>query len=93
MLHSDKKRETRKRTSEYNRKESFLQKDFSHIKNKHNHSPIQKGNIMRTVLFAYYFNSEAKHEALYEKQSLDFMRSYKMRRKRKTVSDIEEGLV
>ena len=48
---------------------------------------------MRTVLFAYFFNNELKHEALYEKQSLDFMRSYKMGRKRKTVSDIEEGLV
>ena len=47
---------------------------------------------MRTVLFAYYLNSERKYEALYEKQSLDFMRSYKMRRKRKTVSDIEEDL-
>lgn len=44
---------------------------------------------MRTVLFAYYLNSEAKYEALYNEQSFDFMRSYKMGRKRKTVSDIE----
>ena len=69
----------------------FYQKESLH-KSKIKPLTIQKGIIMRTVLFAYYLNSEAKQEALYEKQSLDFMRSYKMGRKRKTVSDIEEDL-
>ena len=59
---------------------------------EYTHPKIQKGKTMRTVLFAYYLNSERKHEALYAKQSLDFMRSYKMGRKRKTVSEIEEDL-
>ena len=60
--------------------------EFTHLK-------IQKGKIMRTVLFAYYLNSEQKHEALYTEQSLDFMCSYKIRKKRKTVSDVEGCLV
>lgn len=50
---------------------------------------IQKGKIMRTVLFAYYLNNERKHEALVVEQSLDFMCSYKIRKKRRTVSDVE----
>lgn len=54
---------------------------------------IQKGKIMRTVLFAYYLNNERKHEALYTEQRLDFMRSYKIRKRRKTVSDVEGCLV
>ena len=54
---------------------------------------IQKGKIMRTVLFAYYLNNERKHEALYTEQRLDFMRSYKIRKWRKTVSDVEGCLV
>ena len=54
---------------------------------------IQKGKIMRTVLFAYYLNNEQKHEALYTEQRLDFMRSYKIRKRRKTVSDVEGCLV
>lgn len=45
---------------------------------------------MRTVLFAYYLNNEQKHEALYTEQRLDFMRSYKIRKRRKTVSDVED---
>ena len=56
-------------------------------------SKIQKGKIMRTVLFAYYLNNEQKHEALYTEQRLDFMRSYKIRKRRKTVSDVEGCLV
>lgn len=54
---------------------------------------IQKGKIMRTVLFAYYLNNERKHEALYTEQRLDFMRSYKIRKRRKTVSDVKGCLV
>lgn len=54
------------------------------------HLKIQKGKIMRTVLFAYYLNNERKHEALYTEQRLDFMRSYKIRKRRKTVSDVED---
>ena len=50
---------------------------------------IQKGKIMRTVLFANYLNNEYKHEALVNEQSLDFMRSYKIREKRRTVTDFE----
>ena len=57
------------------------------------HLKIQKGKIMRTVLFAYYLNNERKHEALYIEQRLDFMRSYKIRKRRKTVSDVEGCLV
>ena len=57
------------------------------------HPKIQKGKIMRTVLFAYYLNNEQKHEALYTEQRLDFMRSYKIRKRRKTVSDVEGCLV
>ena len=52
-------------------------------------TPIQKGKIMRTVLFANYLNNERKHEALVIEQSLDFMCSYKIREKRKTVSDVK----
>lgn len=52
-------------------------------------SRSRKEEIMRTVLFAYYLNSERKHEALYTEQRLDFMRSYKIRKRRKTVSDVE----
>lgn len=44
---------------------------------------------MRTVLFANYLNNEYKHEALVSEQSLDFMRSYKIREKRRTVTDFE----
>lgn len=56
-------------------------------------SRSRKEKIMRTVLFAYYLNNERKHEALYTEQRLDFMRSYKIRKRRKTVSDVEGCLV
>ena len=57
--------------------------------NRNTLTQIQKGKIMRTVLFANYLNNEYKHEALVSEQSLDFMRSYKIREKRRTVTDFE----
>lgn len=47
---------------------------------------------MRTVIFAYYHHSESYYEALHEskEQSLDLMRSYKVKPKRITVCDLDE---
>ncbi len=45
---------------------------------------------MRTVLIVNYFNNEYKHEALIMKQSLDFVYSYKIKEKRRTVNDFGE---
>lgn len=52
----------------------------------------ERKRIMKTVNFAYYLKSERYSKALFieEEQSLDFMRSYKVRKKQMTVCDIEE---
>lgn len=106
MLHSDKKRAKESGSREYTPHGNIFSK-HSHatiaLKQAKNacaktetettHPKIQKGKIMRTVLFAYYLNNEQKHEALYTEQRLDFMRSYKIRKRRKTVSDVEGCLV
>ena len=45
--------------------------------------------IFKTDIDNNYLNNEYKHEALVNEQSLDFMRSYKIREKRRTVTDFE----
>ena len=104
MLHSKKKIKMKADQREYTPHGNIFSK-HSHAtialaqaknacaKTKTTHPKIQKGKIMRTVLFAYYLNNERKHEALYTEQRLDFMRSYKIRKRRKTVSDVEGCLV
>lgn len=106
MLHSKKKIKKKADQREYTPHGNFFKtfpcnQRFGTNKNRlrqnKNQKPLtprsRKEKIMRTVLFAYYLNNERKHEALYTEQRLDFMRSYKIRKRRKTVSDVEGCLV
>ena len=48
---------------------------------------IRKGKIMRTVIYAYDFNSKCDQKALRQsrEQGLDFMCAYKVRKRKRPV--------
>lgn len=48
---------------------------------------------MKTVIFAYYLNSEQSKKALYREQRLDFMCEYKISKRQKAVCDIDRWLL
>lgn len=53
----------------------------------------QIGVMMKTVIFAYYLNSEQSKKALYREQRLDFMCEYKISKRQKAVCDIDRWLL